>query len=255
MRGSLSLAGDAAHLYSPIGGTGMNTGIQDAFNLAWKLGLTLAGSARDETLLDSYQVERLELIGQTAKVTDASTRLIARLTAEPALLAPLLPTMQNRRVVRQRLALQHSGLGQRYGTSSVVSAQIGSTPERLPGSFCRGYPALRELLRASGAAVPPPSALHVLAFVDDPVRAQAKLQPLHTVLAPFRHASALSTIDLSTFATRGAEAASVLRRCGSGEDVLLVVRPDGVLGFSGTLSDCAALDGYLAGFLRRDLPS
>jgi 2-polyprenyl-6-methoxyphenol hydroxylase-like FAD-dependent oxidoreductase len=51
------LAGDAAHVHSPAGGQGMNTGIQDAYNLGWKLGQVLAG-ARDP-LLDTYEEERL----------------------------------------------------------------------------------------------------------------------------------------------------------------------------------------------------
>ena len=52
------LAGDAAHIHSPAGGQGMNTGMQDAFNLAWKLALVAAGRRQAEPLLDSYSVER-----------------------------------------------------------------------------------------------------------------------------------------------------------------------------------------------------
>ncbi|RPG17666.1 MAG: FAD-binding monooxygenase [Phycisphaera sp. TMED9] len=55
--GRVFLAGDAAHVHSPAGGQGMNTGIQDAQNLAWKLALHLKGGA-DESLLDTYQEER-----------------------------------------------------------------------------------------------------------------------------------------------------------------------------------------------------
>lgn len=55
--GRVFLAGDAAHIHSPIGAQGMNTGIQDAFNLAWKLALVSAGRV-PETLLDSYGAER-----------------------------------------------------------------------------------------------------------------------------------------------------------------------------------------------------
>ncbi|MFJ8623551.1 FAD-dependent monooxygenase [Kitasatospora sp. NPDC093550] len=55
--GRLLLAGDAAHIHPPTGAQGMNTGIQDAWNLAWKLALTLRGAATD-TLLDSYHAER-----------------------------------------------------------------------------------------------------------------------------------------------------------------------------------------------------
>jgi 2-polyprenyl-6-methoxyphenol hydroxylase-like FAD-dependent oxidoreductase len=55
--GRVFVAGDAAHVHSPAGGQGMNTGMQDAFNLAWKLALVCRGSAA-ETLLDSYSAER-----------------------------------------------------------------------------------------------------------------------------------------------------------------------------------------------------
>ena len=56
-RGRVFLAGDAAHIHPPTGGQGMNTGIQDAYNLAWKLALVLGGAA-SEKLLDSYEAER-----------------------------------------------------------------------------------------------------------------------------------------------------------------------------------------------------
>jgi 2-polyprenyl-6-methoxyphenol hydroxylase-like FAD-dependent oxidoreductase len=55
--GRVFIAGDAAHIHPPTGGQGMNTGIQDAYNLAWKLGLVMAGAA-PERLLDSYGAER-----------------------------------------------------------------------------------------------------------------------------------------------------------------------------------------------------
>jgi 2-polyprenyl-6-methoxyphenol hydroxylase-like FAD-dependent oxidoreductase len=56
-RGRVFIAGDAAHIHPPTGGQGMNTGIQDAYNLAWKLALVLKGAA-PESLLDSYELER-----------------------------------------------------------------------------------------------------------------------------------------------------------------------------------------------------
>jgi hypothetical protein len=58
MAGRALLAGDAAHVHSGAGGQGMNTGIQDALNLGWKLGLTVSGAAAP-TLLASYEAERL----------------------------------------------------------------------------------------------------------------------------------------------------------------------------------------------------
>jgi 2-polyprenyl-6-methoxyphenol hydroxylase-like FAD-dependent oxidoreductase len=56
--GRVFVAGDAAHIHSPAGGQGMNTGIQDAFNLAWKLALVSRGAGDEETLLGSYSAER-----------------------------------------------------------------------------------------------------------------------------------------------------------------------------------------------------
>ena len=55
--GRVLLAGDAAHVHHPIGGQGLNTGVQDAVNLGWKLALVVNGSAPD-SLLDSYHCER-----------------------------------------------------------------------------------------------------------------------------------------------------------------------------------------------------
>jgi hypothetical protein len=57
-RGRVFLAGDAAHVHSPVGGQGMNTGIGDAVNLAWKLAAVLRGRA-DPALLDTYEPERI----------------------------------------------------------------------------------------------------------------------------------------------------------------------------------------------------
>jgi hypothetical protein len=68
--GRVFLAGDAAHIHPPTGAQGMNTGIQDAYNLGWKLALTLQGMA-DDRLLDSYQAERHpvgeEVVGRTLR--------------------------------------------------------------------------------------------------------------------------------------------------------------------------------------------
>jgi 2-polyprenyl-6-methoxyphenol hydroxylase-like FAD-dependent oxidoreductase len=72
--GRVALAGDAAHLNSPAGGQGMNAGIQDAANLAWKLALALRGHGDTAMLLDSYDAERREM------VTDTIERYVDRLT-------------------------------------------------------------------------------------------------------------------------------------------------------------------------------
>ena len=69
------LAGDAAHVHSPIGGQGMNTGIQDAMNLGWKLAAAVHGAA-PPWLLDSYQAERHPVGAAVLRLTDALNRLV-----------------------------------------------------------------------------------------------------------------------------------------------------------------------------------
>jgi 2-polyprenyl-6-methoxyphenol hydroxylase-like FAD-dependent oxidoreductase len=63
------LLGDAAHIHSPVGAQGMNTGLQDAYNLAWKLALVLAGTA-DPALLASYEAERIPIADSLLRSTD-----------------------------------------------------------------------------------------------------------------------------------------------------------------------------------------
>lgn len=69
------LAGDAAHVHSPMGGQGMNTGLQDAYNLAWKLGMVLSGRA-DQKLLDTYEAERKPVAHGLLESTDRAFTLV-----------------------------------------------------------------------------------------------------------------------------------------------------------------------------------
>ena len=69
------LAGDAAHVHSPMGGQGMNTGLQDAYNLAWKLALVIQGRA-DEAILDSYEAERHPVATRLLESTDRAFQLV-----------------------------------------------------------------------------------------------------------------------------------------------------------------------------------
>lgn len=74
-QGQVLLAGDAAHTHSPAGGQGMNTGLQDAFNLGWKLAATVQGRA-DDALLDSYEAERHPVGQRVVRMTGALIRLV-----------------------------------------------------------------------------------------------------------------------------------------------------------------------------------
>ena len=73
-KGRAFLLGDAAHIHSPAGGQGMNTGISDAVNLAWKLAAVLAGNAPD-SLLDTYETERIGFARRLVATTDRAFSL------------------------------------------------------------------------------------------------------------------------------------------------------------------------------------
>lgn len=118
------LVGDAAHIHSPAGGQGMNTGMQDAVNLAWKLALICRGDvaldAGGQRLLDSYSMERRATGTQTLRVA-------GRMTTLGLMTHPLTQGLRNRiaklvmrwRPVQHALARQLSGLTVRYRASSL----------------------------------------------------------------------------------------------------------------------------------------
>lgn len=81
-RGRCFLAGDSAHVHTPAGAQGMNTGIQDAYNLAWKMAFVLEGKAHAE-ILETYNEERLANAENLLKTTDRFFNLVA--SPEPVL--------------------------------------------------------------------------------------------------------------------------------------------------------------------------
>ena len=124
--GRVFLAGDAAHIHSPVGGQGMNTGIQDAWNLGWKLALVARGVAADG-LLDSYHAERWPVGRTLLRSTDRVFSLFTRaMSPAPAAawarrsIGRLVPGLLGSPRVRARIFRFVSQLGIRYRKSSVV---------------------------------------------------------------------------------------------------------------------------------------
>lgn len=124
--GRVLIAGDAAHVHSPTGGQGIVTGIQDATNLAWKLGRVLRGAP--ESLIDTYEEERLPKAAEVLKETDRTTMLLLAPTALTRLLrkAVLLPIMRMRWVQRKLFA-KLAQLHVNYRTSSVSQNNVSSS--------------------------------------------------------------------------------------------------------------------------------
>lgn len=158
-KGHVLLAGDAAHVSSPAGGQGMNSGMQDAQNLAWKLAFALKGG-NIEQLLDSYDQERRPAIASfVLPFTTYSTRI-----ALSALLRRLLPVAlwTGRNALRNRLIRRAASrglgmLGTRYNKSPLIFGERKWAGRRAPGgpsaeptiiSFGASAQILRELEQA-----------------------------------------------------------------------------------------------------------
>ena len=236
--GRMFIAGDAAHVHTPAGGQGMNTGIQDAFNLGWKLAAVQRGAG--ESLLDTYEAERLPV---ARHVLGLSNRLAA--TAVSAETQGML--------ARDEDTFQ---LGIRY-RESPLSRELRSAPgsmqagDRAPdarGLLDRngGEHRLFDLFRGPRATLVAfgtawsPQLEGLIAMAADELRA-IRIVPTGTALP--------DKPDLDTFTDTGGHAAAAWE---ADADALFVVRPDGVLGFAADHSrvDDLASWLHLAGLMR-----
>jgi 2-polyprenyl-6-methoxyphenol hydroxylase-like FAD-dependent oxidoreductase len=118
--GRVFIAGDAAHIHSPFGGQGMNTGLHDAWNLVWKLDLFLKG-AGNERLLDSYSSERLPVIKNVIETTDVLTRVMSTPNKLVQTLRDVVIPMVSRLAPFQHAFVQRlSELGIAYPKSPIL---------------------------------------------------------------------------------------------------------------------------------------
>jgi 2-polyprenyl-6-methoxyphenol hydroxylase-like FAD-dependent oxidoreductase len=150
--GRCFLLGDAAHVHSPMGGQGMNTGLQDAYNLGWKLALVLTGHA-DAALLESYEAERVPVAERLLSTTDRAFSLVV----SESWFASLLRTRILARVAAfamtferiQRLAFRTlSQTGIRY-PDSPLSSTLPELPARAPRAGER-FPWMRLRFQRNG---------------------------------------------------------------------------------------------------------
>ena len=111
--GRVFVAGDAAHVHSPASGQGMNTGIQEAYNLAWKLSMVLRGQAAD-ALLDTYGTERVPIGRTLLGSTKRATQLVALKNALAGLALPVVFGLA-RRIPPMRRKMQQTALGRVSG--------------------------------------------------------------------------------------------------------------------------------------------
>jgi 2-polyprenyl-6-methoxyphenol hydroxylase-like FAD-dependent oxidoreductase len=137
-KGRAFLMGDAAHIHSPVGGQGMNTGIGDAINLAWKLAAVLHGRA-DTSLLDTYEPERIAFARRLVTTTDraftgvTSSGFVARLL-RLKIFPRVMPILLRLKAVRRLMFRTVSQTQVNYRGSALSEGRAGRVRggDRLP---------------------------------------------------------------------------------------------------------------------------
>jgi 2-polyprenyl-6-methoxyphenol hydroxylase-like FAD-dependent oxidoreductase len=230
------LLGDAAHVHSPVGAQGMNTGLQDAYNLAWKLALVTSGRA-NAAVLDSYEEERVPVAEQLLNTTDRAFKLVV---ADSALLG-LIRTEVVARIGAfamtfertQRLAFRVvSQTGIHYRESRLSSSLPGFTNEG-PRAGDR-FPWLKLKLRADG-----------------PIEDLFDLDDTRFHLVVFGQSSAMKgdvpypdILDVHDVTVDPVNEAA-LNRAHIPRPSFYLLRPDGHVGLCGSVLDLDACRSYL----------
>lgn len=258
--GSVFLAGDAAHVHSPVAAQGMNTGIQDALNLGWKLALGAHGLASDE-LVDSYDAERRPVGQAVLQFTDrlfrlASSRSNVLKLPRTKLLPALAPTASGSKALRTRLFRSVSQLDIQYRGSDMVDTGNTRLPafltagpkagDRLPDAMVRDNGRemrLQEILATPG--------FHILLCgrgwpADTQLRLHSALGRLSPWLSVQRlnvgsRLAAASSNEIQDISGQAFERLGLSVR----RPELLVVRPDGHIGFRSSGIDTSGAVDYL----------
>ena len=236
--GRCFLLGDAAHIHSPMGGQGMNTGLQDAYNLAWKLALVVTKRA-DPSLLDSYEAERRPVAHALLATTDRAFRLVVSenwlagifRTRIVANIAALAMTQERVRKLAFR-ALSQTGIAYRQ---SPLSQNLDGVAESAPRAGDR-FPWLRLRFRTDGPRE------DLFQRLDD-TRFNLLVigQP-----SPSKERLGLGDLLEVHSIPNDPENESELARAGITGPAYYVLRPDGHIGLAGTRFDESAVRNWFA---------
>lgn len=220
------LLGDSAHVHSPVGGQGMNTGIGDAVNLAWKLAEVLQGRA-NAGRLDSYEPERMAFAHKLVATTDAAFAAITRsgpIAARVRLVAPrVLAALFRLRPVRRLMFLTVSQISVNYRRGPLSRDAAGRVRggDRLswlpPDVLGGGWDNFAALTARDWQ-------VHVYGEADQALTALCRARGLTLHRFPWRPA---------------------MRRAGLRRDALYLVRPDGYIALVAPRAGAARLEDYL----------
>jgi 2-polyprenyl-6-methoxyphenol hydroxylase-like FAD-dependent oxidoreductase len=236
------LLGDAAHIHSPVGAQGMNTGLQDAYNLGWKLALVVARRA-DASLLDSYERERIPVAQRLLSTTDSAFRIVVSDNwlsglLRTKILARIAAFAMSRQSIQSVAFRTVSQIGIRY-RDSALSQTMDGMPQGAPRAGDR-FPWLHLKLRADSAVEDifcalDDTRLNLIVF-GQPAPAEAELE-----LGDFLRVYAIPDDDAN-----GAE----LSRAQIPQPSFYLLRPDGHVGLCGVRADAATIRRYASERLR-----
>ncbi len=234
-RGRLLVAGDAAHIHTPAGGQGMNTGLLDAFNLGWKLALVTSGKSRPD-LLDTYEAERVPVAAGVLSLTHALVRTFTIASPRKRWLRDrVLPTAMAMPTVERRYTARLSQLSHNYRGGPLAAKEPGPSRERIiagdrlpnvPGLQRAGKPLCTlDLLRSSKHTllVLAGNRVDAAGTAADAIARFARWEDLLEIIpieGPGRSSDPQSVSDPDLRAHR---------RYGTLRGQLLLVRPDGYL--------------------------
>jgi 2-polyprenyl-6-methoxyphenol hydroxylase-like FAD-dependent oxidoreductase len=236
--GRVFLAGDAAHIHSPAGGQGMNTGMQDAFNLAWKLAAVVNGRAGD-TLLDSYEAERIPVADQVITFTDRLTKA-GTLSGVPRQIRDMVVRMISRfPAARRYMAETAEEVNINYRNSPITVGRRPRHAQVAAGDHVPHIidPELQKHLRAAcdttGHTVLTVAAGQVAPAAGGPGQNQVLVAASETPVAGY---------DAVIADPKGI----VAQRFGLKSAGRVVIRPDGYIGAVAPLDDTTTIADYFA---------
>ncbi|MBN3763594.1 FAD-dependent monooxygenase [Burkholderia sp. Ac-20365] len=237
-RGRVFIAGDAAHIHPPVGGQGMNTGLQDAHNLAWKLTYVAKGLAHS-ALLDSYSAERHPVGVDVVQATSAALNaVLARQAANPAMReTQLLVTYRGSPIVADLCAdadPESPAPGDRVPDVCGLSQRFVGRPRRLHEFIGRGQHVLLGYVDSADT--------QVQAFADG-CRALAGLLPgaASAVLVAAPGCEVSTDEPMSVLTDVNGKFAATFRASGS---AAWIVRPDGHIGWRSDHCSADAVNGW-----------
>lgn len=231
------LLGDAAHIHSPMGGQGMNTGLQDAYNLAWKLVMVIMGKA-SEKLLDTYEAERLPVAQRLLSTTDRAFNMLVSnhwlagifRTRILTKIAAFAMTLER---VKQLAFRTISQTGIHYRQSALSQTLAGHSPNA-PKAGDR-FPWLQLKFQTEG-------------LVEDIFQKMDDLH-FHLIVVGQPAPEAMHKLDdwvVTHAIPENAHNTQALARVGITGAAFYLVRPDGHIGLAGDFFTMSEVEGYFS---------